>query len=508
MPSLRTLRKPRVRSWSLRGRLLILWAISLVSAVAVGTMLVQLYWQSSVDRVARAEAVASRACDEITNRYRFYGTDWTLPPADLRDEALRQGLAAVVTIALAHSPGVEGGIWQRTAGSLAYAFPTYEGTGPKTDLPAAETDRIRTANAAALAEDRAVDARQAGRQQTLLVHACPLPGPIDGLTAWTMTRVFTGQGAGYTRLVGGLGVLLASVLASAGWTTNLLLTWSRKLSKVEATVGRHEGLDPPLLEPTGERELDRIIASLNAATSKVRAMRREAETLSAQVVASERLAALGRVAAGIAHEIRNPIAAMRLKAENALLSDDARRRAALEMVLGQIGRLDTLLRDLLTLTHRSEPRRQRTDVPALLHATAEFYRDLAASHGVRLLVAAPAMQWPLDSDRIRRALDNLVLNAIQGMPKGGAVTIAADAGNGELRLRVTDDGPGLPAEVRRHLFEPFVSARADGTGLGLSIVQEIALAHGGAVAYRPENPGSTFELMVPYREGTCPDSSS
>jgi len=254
--------------------------------------------------------------------------------------------------------------------------------------------------------------------QTLLLHACPLPGPIEGVTAWTMTRVFTGQGTGYTRLLGGLGVLLASVLASAGWMTHLLLTWSRKLGKVEATVGRHEGLDPPLLEPTGERELDRIIASFNSAALKVRAMRQEAEALSAQVVASERLAALGRVAAGIAHEIRNPIAAMRLKAENALLSDDARRRAALEMMLGQIGRLDILLQDLLALTHRSRPRWQRADVPALLMAVAELHRDVAGRSRVELRVAAPAMQWELDPDRIRRALDNLVLNAVQSMPGG------------------------------------------------------------------------------------------
>ncbi len=498
----------RMPGWSLRGRLLILWAISLVSAVAAGTMLVQLYRQSSIDQVARAEAVTSRACDEITNRYRFYTTGWTRPPADLRDEGLRQGLLAVVFIALAHSPGIEGGIWQRTEGSLAYAFPTYEGTGPKTDLPAAETERIRTANAEALAEERPVDVRQVGRLQTLLLHACPLPGPIDGITAWTMTRVFTGRGTGYTRLIGGLGVLLASVLASAGWMTHLLLTWSRKLGKIEATVERHEGLDPPLLEPTGERELDRIIASFNAAALKVRTMRHEAEALSGQVTASERLAALGRVAAGIAHEIRNPIAAMRLKAENALLSDDARRRAALEMMLGQIGRLDVLLRDLLTLTHRSEPRWQRANVPALLAATAELHRDVADSRGVKLLVQTPALAWQLDPDRIRRALDNLVLNAIQSMPKGGTVTIAAEEVGGALQLRVTDSGPGLPAQVRRHLFEPFVSARPDGTGLGLSIVQEIALAHGGTASYRPENPGSTFELMVPHREGSCPSSSS
>lgn len=101
---------------------------------------------------------------------------------------------------------------------------------------------------------------------------------------------------------------------------------------------------------------------------------------------------------------------------------------------------------------------------------------MADRNGVRLTVAAPAITWQLDPDRIRRALDNLVLNAIQGMPgggpEGGTVTIAAEEAGGALQLRVTDNGPGLPPGVRRHLFEPFVSERADGTGLGLSIVKE------------------------------------
>ena len=80
--------KSKTLGWSLRGRLLILWVISLVSEVAAGTMLVQLYRQSSIDQVARAEAVTSRACDEMINRYRFYTTDWTTPPANLHDQGL------------------------------------------------------------------------------------------------------------------------------------------------------------------------------------------------------------------------------------------------------------------------------------------------------------------------------------------------------------------------------------------------------------------------------------
>ncbi|MCV5785139.1 sensor histidine kinase, partial [Escherichia coli] len=84
--------------------------------------------------------------------------------------------------------GVEGGIWQADAGSLAYAFPTYEGTGPKTDLPAAELNTIREVNAQALRAGRPSSVRQSGRSQILIVHACPLRGPLTGVTGWTMTR--------------------------------------------------------------------------------------------------------------------------------------------------------------------------------------------------------------------------------------------------------------------------------------------------------------------------------
>lgn len=470
-----------------------LWAISLVSAIAVGTLLVQLYRQSSTDQVARADAVAARGCDGIIERYRFWATGWTGPV----DATARDGLRAVVTVALIPLPGVEGGVWQRDAGPLAYAYPTYEGTGPKTDLPAAELDRIRAINADALDEDRAVGLRQAGRSQTLLLHACPLPGPIEGATAWTMTRVFTGGGAGLTRLLGGLGVLGLSVLASAAWTTHLLLTWSRKLAGIERSLARHSGLDLPPLAPTGERELDRIVASLNAATAQLRTLRTEAGQLQAQVAQSERLAALGRMTAGVAHEIRNPIAAMRLRAENALLADDARRQAALHMVLTQVARLDALLRDLLTLTHTAAPQRRDTDIPALLASVAEFHRETAEARQVVLGVTpGPPLLWPLDADRVRRALDNLVLNAVQALPPGGQVHLAATADTA-LHLSVTDDGPGLPPAVAQHLFEPFVTARADGTGLGLSIVREIAAAHGGTAAYRPGHPGAIFTLTFP-----------
>jgi signal transduction histidine kinase len=140
---------------------------------------------------------------------------------------------------------------------------------------------------------------------------------------------------------------------------------------------------------TGERELDRIVNALNATGTRLSDERRRAS-------AAERLAAVGRLAAGLAHEIRNPIAAMRLKAENALAGEDEGRRvSALRSILEQVGRLDGLLRDLLAMTQRRELKPSEVDLRAFLERTADGHRELAAGKGVSLLTKAqPATPPP------------------------------------------------------------------------------------------------------------------
>src|SRR5262249_57050523 len=129
------------------------------------------------------------------------------------------------------------------------------------------------------------------------------------------------------------------------------------------------------------RELDRLVDALNAAGKRVGEERRRAG-------AAERLAAVGRLAAGIAHEIRNPIAAMRLKAENAIAAgDEDRRTSALQSILQQVGRLDGLLRDLLAMTQRREPEPAKADLDRFLKETTEVHHELAAAKGVSFLLA-------------------------------------------------------------------------------------------------------------------------
>jgi signal transduction histidine kinase len=481
---------------SLRTRLLALWLMLAVSGTVTGLLLLEFYRQSANAQIARAQELVDRSCRELGDRYAAFVSGWRGDPNQL-DEALRTRLTRIAHAAFERAPGVEGGIWQASRGSLAYAYPTYEGTGPKTDVPEAELPTIRNVTADVLRTGRPVTVQQIGRSQVLVVHGCPLVGLLPEVTAWTMTRVFVGQGRAYNQLLAGLALLTFTVFGSALWLGYILVSWSRKLKRLEAALAGHDvdKADLPILPPTGELELDRLVGALNAVGSRLADARRRA-------TAAERLAALGRWAAGLAHEIRNPIAAMRLKAENALAAvDEGRRISALKSVLEQVGRLDALLRDLMATTQRRAPHLVETDLRAFLGETVETHRELATARGVKLEWRVDEASTPptFDVSQMRSALDNLILNAIQNTPSGGVVMVEASRHQERLRLCVRDTGPGVPDDIRERLFEPFVTGRPGGTGLGLAIVSEIARANGGEVRLLHQAEGAAFELDLPWR---------
>lgn len=481
---------------SLRSRLLALWIMLAVSGVATGYLLFESFQQTANARLARSEELVARACRDLADHYQFFVAGWN---GGKIDDELKQQLTAVTRTALASAAGVEGGVWHAESGSLAYAFPTYEGTGPKTDLPAAELNTIREVNAEALRSGRPASIRQPGRSQVLIVHACPLRGPLAGVTAWTMTRAFTAQGPAYNQLLAGLAVLALTIFGSAAWLARVLYVWSGKINQIETALDdrRKGAIDLPTLAQTGAPELDRLVDALNSTGERLAFERRRA-------AAAERLAALGRMSAGLAHEIRNPIAAMRLKAENALaVADGSRSEAALTAILQQVDRLDVLLRDLLEMTQAREPRLAEVDLETFLARTAEGHRDLAASRGITLTVGTRPASSPLpqlDPSQMQRALDNLIINAIQNTPAGGTIAVDASRRDDSLLLRVTDTGPGIAEDIRERLFEPFVTGRADGTGLGLAIVREIARNHHGDVRLARNIGGAVFEIEIPWRQ--------
>jgi signal transduction histidine kinase len=315
-----------------------------------------------------------------------------------------------------------------------------------------------------------------------------------------MSRVQIGAADNLLRV--GLGILLALMLGMSTWLTQLILLWTRHVREIESELARGDGDTMPPLTRTGERELDRIIDALNEALARLSAARRESESLAAEVALAERLAGLGRVAAGVAHEIRNPIAVMRLRAENALAGDDARRCQALADVLEQVSRLDALVAELLAMTQRREPHPIVVELQQFLADRVRVHRDEAALRNIALVTETAIARVRIDPEMIGRILDNLMSNAIWHTPVDGKVIVQAKPSGRDVRFTVADTGAGVDSELRDRSFEPFVTGRLDGTGLGLAIARELADAHGGSlVLLHPggETPGqgAVFALDLP-----------
>jgi signal transduction histidine kinase len=482
---------------SLQSRLLVLLSLLVIAAAAAGLLMLGLFRQSATARVERVNAELARACEAISSSYRFYQSGWK-NTGSASQATFEAGLPTVVQAALRRQAGVEGGIWDAERGPLAYAYPTYEGSGPKTDLPAAERSRIEAINHIAARDERLTSQQYSSASQTQLLTACPLSGPIPNLTAWTMTRVTTFAGRAYAQLMTGIAVLLVSVVAAAALLLRLTLSWRDHIAIIRTQLAAGDAADMPVLRLTGERELDQIVSALNDALTRLARARQEAETLSSKVATAQRLAAIGRVTAGVAHEIRNPIAAMRLRAENALAKGPERYREALGAILEQIARLDRLLRRLLNVTEPEQAKLQPVLIAGLLQSCLDEVSELARSRQVRLKHSSSVTAAELDPQLMHLALENLLMNAIQASPADGLVEISAHTREGQLVLCVIDEGTGPPPEVRERLFEPFVTGRPDGTGLGLSIVREVAEAHRGSVSFRTAERRTVFEMILPW----------
>ncbi|MGJ7615531.1 MULTISPECIES: sensor histidine kinase [unclassified Variovorax] len=486
---------------SLRGQLLFFWVLLFGMCAALAVVMLTLYRSSAGAQVAAGRSATEQSCRAIAARY----AKSAAVPAPAKPQV--DLLQVLLQLALIEAPHVEGGVWQASGGQLAYAYPTYEGSGVKRDVPAAEQPLIvEMAQLSARTQQPQTDVVR-GSREALIVSACPLGAPGNDLAAWTMTRTHGGALAAQDSLRTGLGVLLLLVLASGLWLGFILLRGLRHVQRLESRLAHAEaeadadGGAMPELPRTGVRELDRIVDGFNHYRLRFEEARAHLRGAAQQRSRDQRLAALGRMTGGIAHEIRNPIATMRLKAENALAATPERQGAALQAIVGQIDRLDGLVQSLLALVQPVT----LAPVEVVLHrwlderVAAVAPKAHAAGVQVTLQHDRPASAV-FDPVHLARAVDNLLDNAVRHAPRGGHVVLSAlQPDVHTLAIRVEDDGPGVPESLQASLFEPFATGRADGTGLGLALAREVALAHGGDLHHVPLTPGTRFELELPWR---------
>jgi len=244
----------------------------------------------------------------------------------------------------------------------------------------------------------------------------------------------------------------------------------------------------------------------------------EVRRLEEQVRRADRLAALGRLAGGLAHEIRNPLGIVRAAAQ--MLASEAKAPELQEyttVIRQEVDRVEKLIQELLDYA-RPRPLALQplalgplvADVAARLQSYAAPRQATIATH-----VAPDLPLIQVDAERLRQCLVNLILNAVQAMPRGGAVAIrcqppplasaADDLALAAVTIAITDQGEGIAPDDLGRIFEPFFSTKAQGAGLGLAVVQQIVQEHGGEIsATSVVGQGSTFTMRLPTIAGTSP----
>ncbi|MBN2360591.1 MAG: PAS domain-containing protein [Deltaproteobacteria bacterium] len=224
--------------------------------------------------------------------------------------------------------------------------------------------------------------------------------------------------------------------------------------------------------------------------------------LERQLEMKQRLASLGEVAAGLAHEIRNPLGALRGFVEllERRLAEPERARPLLEKILREVEALSTVVGDFLAYARPAPPLRQPIALAPLLGEALEV--GLAAAGRPALAASIDVQPADLtlvaDAAQLRRALVNFVINACQALAGSGRLLVGAQRAGSQVRLYVEDDGPGVPPALHGKVLTPFFTTKRAGTGLGLAVAQQIAIAHGGElVCESPPAGGARFVLCLP-----------
>ncbi len=417
-------------------------------------------------------------------------------------------LSSVTAGVLRKEDGIEGGFLAGAGPLLGYAFPTHEGPGPQTEMPQRERPTIVQLARAAESTGAAQQLLFEGSHDVVLFFAQPVRETVKGReqvtgAVWLMQRLpdlnrGRRQQLLLTSLSFGAAALVTALLA--GFVTVEIR------GGVNAVTRHLARLEEDLTDSSraGERsqlaEFEQVLGGVDAMAVALQRRIANQRLLEEQLQHQERLSSLGQFAAGVAHELRNPLATIRLRAQMAhQAAPEGVVARSSQVILEEVDRLDTMIGRLLQFARPISLEVQLLDVGELCAAVATAWQQRAPK-GVQVSATGPRhMEVMADRSRLVQVLDNLVENAVQASKATGSeVVIRTTKLTHAVQIAVEDGGSGFSPAALRHAFDPFFTTKDTGTGLGLSIAFELAQAHGGelSVAPRPEG-GAVVTLTLP-----------
>lgn len=454
--------------------------------------------QSDLAQTVRHDAARMEAADELQIRLRqlrFHSLMFAADPSDSRRKVVDED-RRLVADALADArrePQAPDDL--RFLETIERGYLEYEAglglEGPPGSPARSGEELIRWADAhpvqGLLAPCRELEDRQRERMDDSLERS-------ELQTAWA-GRVLLGLG-----LAGALAGLLSGYATARGLNRRAAHL-SVRVRAVQSQLDQEVGavtVEAPRPFSDLDAQLDHVVARVKEVCQKLQQQERG-------LLRAEQLAAVGQLAAGVAHEVRNPLTGIKLMVDGALERQNPTplTEEDLRLIRQEVVRIERTVQGLLDFARKPPPELRRHDLRTLVSEATVAARGRAEAKPVVLRVAPAPDPVPgsVDRDQFLSLLTNLLFNAIDATPPGGEVEVRTAARDGVLTVEVTDTGPGIDPAIADRLFTPFATTKPTGTGLGLTVAQRVARDHGGQLTAANRAAGGTcFTLTLPAAE--------
>lgn len=479
---------------SLRRRLIVVLVLALSALVIAVLAIVHVLATTDAARERNAQANADAGAEALAERVE------TFLIAEVPDSPTRRLLHTTAASVVRPVANATGGYCTRKGEVITAAGKTghMDTSGGARHLVALDIEAAIESLCSKVRSGEPIRSRLERSREVALLTVVPV-GERAG--AWFLTRVRT-RDADEQRWPFEIVLLAVAAVALSVFTVDAMMALGRGAGELKTALVRlQEDLRAPVPRPRA-RELSDIATGLSAMAAHLADARDRERDLSATLSREQRLAALGRVVAGVAHEVRNPLAGMKLRLDLLTRSSrlDVPGREDVAACLDEVARLNRLVESLLSVS------RAKTLMPSELDL-AEIADDRIGRAKLRADQASVRLsrlgdgRVLADHDALAGALDNLLRNAIEASPSGAEVLVRIHEDAAFAVLDVEDAGSGIPEARRGELFEPFFTTKPDGTGLGLWISRLLLEARGGSLSYERVENKTRLRIMFPPVQG-------
>ncbi len=505
-------------------RLSFRWQITLLGAVVVVLFIAVLIATLAALQYTKSAVLSSEkrrlveAANELARNYidkaKSVSQARGLPFVDLNSISSPEAASELSQAALQKVDRIGGGYY-RSGGQVMLGYsPVPNGDGeqvpalsePRDDMQPAILDAARNASDSRAATERVV----AAGSYIFLIEAVPIANENQNWgSAWTIERVQSVTGSNRLRAYLTTAALGIAALICVILTLLLVRNLQAGVRKIERSLQDLES-DLSSQIPTGSdpEEIERIAQAINRLGISLRENIDREKQIEDRLRHSERLAALGRLVAGVAHEVRNPLATIRLRVQMAQREARSPRvDESCAIALEEIERLNGMVNRLLNFARPVRFQPELTNLKQLTEQRLNRFHENARQSGIQFITDFPedGSLLPIDQSKMAQVFDNVIQNAIEAMAESGGTlwvsvtsTVKSASGTDKVRVEFRDSGSGISSSMISRIFDPFFTTKPSGTGLGLSICHEFVRAHGGEIQVESaQGNGTSVRIILP-----------